>query len=91
MIGLARRYLQRRYLEGYAAGFEEGYRETYLKPLQEGLIPMDAEEMAWNERRLEAERRGKKFKESPPGFEEALRKALAKKRCPSCHDLYHDH
>ena len=47
---LAERYLRRKY--------EEGKRE--------GRKEMSEEIRAWNERRLEAERRGEKFDEPPP-------------------------
>ena len=83
MFNLARNYLRRRYEEGFKEGFEESYRKTYLKSLQEGRLQ-------WDERRLEAERHGKKFREHPPGFKQALRRTLAKRRCPCCQEMHHD-
>ena len=83
---LARSYLQRRYEEGFEVRFLESYRKTYLESIQEGRLQGNSDALEWNERRLEAERRGKKFKEPPPGFKQALRRALAKLRCPCCHE-----
>ena len=90
MFNLARNYLRRRYEEGFKEGFEESYRKTYLKSLQEGRLQWDEEAVVWNERRLEAERRGKKFREHSPGFKQALRRTLAKRRCPCCQEMHHD-
>ena len=55
---LAERYLRRRFQEGKEEGLEEGK--------QEGRREMSEKVRAWNERRLEAERLGKKFNEAPP-------------------------
>ena len=51
---LAEQYLRRRFQEGLEEGKQEGRRELSEKV------------RAWNERRLEAERLGKKFNEAPP-------------------------
>ena len=55
---LAERYLRRRFQEGKEEGLEEGK--------QEGRRELSEKVRAWNERRLEAERLGKKFNEAPP-------------------------
>jgi hypothetical protein len=51
---LAERYLRRRFQEGLEEGKQEGRQE------------LSKEVRAWNERRLEAERRGEEFNEPPP-------------------------
>ena len=58
MLGLAERYLRRRFQEGKEEGLEEGK--------QEGRRELSEKVRAWNERRLEAERRGEEFNEPPP-------------------------
>ena len=51
---LAENYLRRRFREGKEEGLQEGRREKSEEVRQ------------WNERRLEAERRGEEFTEPPP-------------------------
>jgi hypothetical protein len=55
---LAEQYLRRRFQEGKEEGLEEGK--------QQGRRELSEKVRAWNERRLEAERLGKKFNEPPP-------------------------
>ena len=55
---LAENYLRRRFQEGKTEGKEEG--------IQEGRRQKSEEFRQWNERRLEAERRGEEFTEPLP-------------------------
>ncbi len=62
MLGLAERYLRRRFQEGKEEGLEEGLQ----KGKQEGRRDLSEKVRAWNDRRLESERRGEEFNEPPP-------------------------
>ena len=55
--------------EGHAEGRAEGRKEGRAEGREEGLLEARkaiAEWVAWNQRRLEAERAGREFTEPPP-------------------------
>ena len=53
--------------EGRVEGRAEGRAEGREKGREEGKLEAQREWMRWNARRIEAERRGEKFDEPPPG------------------------
>ena len=54
-------------IEGRSEGRIEGRSEGRIEGRSEGRIEIQREWLSWNNRRLEAERRGEKFTEPPPG------------------------
>ncbi|MYC31816.1 MAG: hypothetical protein F4X64_01400 [Chloroflexi bacterium] len=53
--------------EGRAEGREEGRAEGRVEGLEEGRAAANADWVAWNRRRMEADANGEPFTEPPPG------------------------